>query len=113
MEITYDNETYFFELEDATQAQLEKIEKVYDFSLLDLAKGMQQGGISALKCIWWLIQIQNKGHDLLRLESVTLDKPVKFAVAVQAGLLREQQELLDKVEKAVAESQEATEDPKE
>jgi hypothetical protein len=110
MEISFEGKNYLFDLEDATTEQLMKIYKTYELSLMDLARGMQAGRIDALLCVWWLIQQQN-GLDLLRLEKVTLDKPVKFSMAVMAGLVKEQQELADKVQAAV--KAEAAKAPKE
>lgn len=102
MEIEWANEKYIFELEDATTEQLIKIYQVYELDILGLAQGQQRGDIRALVCVWWLMQVQN-GKNLLRLEAVTIDKPVKFATAVMAGLLKEREELLAKAEKAIAE----------
>ncbi len=113
MEIQYEGGTYHFDMEETTTEQLVKILKTYGLNLLDLSKGMQQGNIEALQCIWWLIQVQG-GKDLLRLETVKIDKPVKFASAIMLGLIREQQELVAKAEIALAEHEKSGKpDPKE
>lgn len=110
MTVEYDGETYQFDMEDATEGQLIKIKKTYGLHLLDLAKGMQSGDIDAMRCILWLMK-QQQGNDLLRLETVTITKPVKFASALMVALLKEQQDLLAAAEKALAEGEKSA--PKE
>jgi hypothetical protein len=112
MQIEYDGETYIFEMEECTTEQLVKIYQVYQLDILGLSQGMQRGNVDAMRCILWLMKQQN-GSDLLRLETVTIDKPVKFASALIVALVKEREDLLAAAEKAVKDAREKTPDPKE
>lgn len=111
MQVEYEGEKYTFDLEEATTDQLINIQKVFgtDMHLLGLAQGMRDGDIRAMTCVWWLIQVQN-GKDLLRLQTVKLEKPVKFAAALMVSLVKEQAELMEKAEKALAEEKDSPKD---
>jgi hypothetical protein len=110
LEVKYNDETFHFEMEDCTTDQLIKIQRLYpDMTIMGLGRGMREGDIRALTCVYWLMQVQ-KGNDLVRLETVTLDKPVRFAGAIMVGLIKEQQELNAAAEKAIAEARKT--DPK-
>lgn len=98
--VEYEDTTFQFDMEEVTTEQLVKIQKVYNLDILGLAHGMQSGNIDAMRCILWLMKVQN-GSDLLRLETVTITKPVKFAAALMQATLKEQMDLLEKAEEAL------------
>lgn len=114
MTIEFNDQTFNFDMDEVTTEELVKIQRQYpDLTILGLGRGMEQGDIRALQCVYWLMQVQ-KGNNLLRLETVKLEKPVKFASAVMLGLIKERQELVDKAEAAVAaEKKPGKSDPKE
>lgn len=105
MKVEYEGTTYQFDMEEVTTDQLITIEKVYGLNLLALGNAMREGAIQGLLCVWWLMQLQNTSNDLLRLQSVKLDKPVKFSSAVLAALIVEMQELVESAEKAAKDAQ--------
>lgn len=108
MNVKYDGQDYTFDMEECTTDQLVKIKKAYGLDVLGLAQGMQRGDIDAMRVVLWLMKVQ-QGSDLLPLQAVTIDKPVKFAAALMTALLKEQQALIDAAAKAEA----AGEAPKE
>ena len=113
MTIEFEGETFHFDMEEVTTDQLVKIQRSYpDLTILGLANGMREGDIRVLLCIYWLMQVQ-AGKDLLRLETVKIDKPVKFASAIQWGLIREQQAVVEAAEKALREIEGEKSAPKE
>jgi hypothetical protein len=113
MEVKWDNQTYSFDLEECTTEQLVKIKRTYDLDISGLANGMSRGDIDVMRCVLWLMK-QQSGLDMLRLEAVTIDKPVKFAAALLAGLIKEREALLAAAEKLAKEAAaaEKSTDPK-